>query len=257
VLGCAECLSVHSKATCSKCCHSNNNNNNNNTDVSRKDMYSMEMLNKLLAEVKGTCRACGQRNISNSHWRHHATASCKKRPMPCPEKERGCEFYGTPEQLALHKEKTCLLAEFPCTNNCGVACLLRSEMAEHVSKWCVRRKTKCVMDGCDSQLLEADVANHQRVCPWRQVACVGYTLGCIAQHAYKQRATHEDVCPLAGHVMELAKCRAENIKLRGIVARLDPSNSVYAAAAALPNKRCKKNHSALPQIAAAAAAVAL
>jgi hypothetical protein len=232
LIGCSECVAVTKDIVCNKCVGAP-------VPVVRQALYSVPMLDSTLGKTKGKCRACARTDIPRSDWREHATVSCPVRFHPCTEAARGCTFSGTQQQLIQHTAETCAWTEFPC-GDCGTACLLRSEMVEHASTWCVRRKIKCDNQGCSVGLLEADIASHQRTCPWRLVSCTGLALGCISRHPFKLRASHKASCLLAQHVDQLERLRTENANLRERLNQVDPT-----AAAEIPTpegKRQKKHH---------------
>lgn len=243
VLGCIECVTGAGAAeavVCTQC----------NAMVPYESMNHIPVLMNLTAEASGRCRACMEA-VPSAQWRTHATSTCKVKFLPCTEQARGCSFRGSPEQLAIHKQADCAWAEVEC-NDCKIGCLRPSELAEHMRAWCVHRKAACTIVGCATAVRVADLPSHERICPWRLVACIGSKFGCLARHPKKRiKKTHENECQLAQCTKQVAQRDARIADLEEQLARKNECVCVESNSNTPLKKRQKNSHShSLPAAAA-------
>ena len=114
------------------------------------------------------CPSCEQYSVmcilDKAKWRHVLELK-----ISCPLQERGCEWTGEIQRSDEHLMLGCEYMDFECSNGCGES-LERHEIAEHLKKFCPKRKVSC--EYCkEVGTLELMVGDHLLKCPSYSVIC--------------------------------------------------------------------------------------
>eukprot|EP00924_Labyrinthula_sp_SR-Ha-C_P016547 augustus_masked-scaffold_6-processed-gene-6.49-mRNA-1 protein AED:1.00 eAED:1.00 QI:0/-1/0/0/-1/1/1/0/329 len=123
-------------------------------------------------EVRLTCSACGETNLTSDEFPIHENVQCAFRIMPCRNGTLGCkiEFHACDEKIHLEthcrieKEKKRMIQRrserennFECRNGCG-AILEKGKVQMHMQKDCVHRFIECK---CGQFIKRKDVKEHK------------------------------------------------------------------------------------------------
>ncbi len=150
--------------------------------------------------VQLKCRRCNE-DMKRADFGIHRKEKCLYRDVECPNREKGCIWFGQHESIAKHLN---LDSKSGCYGGCGfveVSCSFK----------------------CGQSTERRELKEHETACPFRLVDCEFKALGCSARVAHKDMQTHVSVdhmkmllqaCVSLQQTTKESKSKIENLKSR-------------------------------------------
>ena len=143
----------------------------------------------------------------------HIASDCDYASVLCKYYSRGCAAALLRKDLLEHETQYCVFRDVSCPQGCGARALQWRELTTHFEDTCPKSLRECPVK-CGALVERTSLSDHLNSCPLRPVYCPYIAFGCTLHRPLRTRDMEEHMaCSLHSHLRgekHLCRCRVDD-----------------------------------------------